>query len=166
MSNFFKRVGPPAAIALGVVLLLVGLWLILTPGPLVIPNRLAGLSLSTRLTGPPALAEIEHLHGKSFMLTDGAVARYNGGNITVWASATWLSPFAGWQVDAMTRRIAEGNSPFVPRENRQVNGHTVYVLSGMGQEHFYFQHNHQVIWLAASAPVADAALTDYIQQLP
>jgi hypothetical protein len=42
-------------------------------------------------------------------------------------------------VQAMTNMIAEGRSPFASTRTRQLKGRTVYELSGMGQQHFYFQ---------------------------
>ncbi len=157
--------GPLILLGLGLALLIVGVWLVVGQNSITITARLAGLPLSTQVTGPAALAEIERLHGQSFLLTDGAVARYNNGAITLWISSTWLPFLAGRQVAEMTDRIAEGNSPFTPREPRQVAGFTVYPLTGMGQAHFYFQHNRQVVWLAAPLSLAQQSLTDLIHNL-
>lgn len=153
-------------VGLGLVLLAAGLWLVLKPEPIPVPPALAGLPLSTQATGPAALAEIERLHGRRFLLAGGAVARYNGGNITVWVSSAWLPFLAARQVAAMTNRIAQTDSPFTPGAPQNIAGHTVYPLTGMGQMHFYFQHGRLVIWLAAPPSLARQSLTDYINNLP
>lgn len=160
-----QRYGPLILLGLGLTLVIVGGWLAFGRTAITIPPRLAGLPLSAQVTGPAALAEIDRLHGQSFLLTDGTVARYNGGAITVWISDTWLPLLAARQVSAMTDRIAEGNSPFTPQKPQQVAGFTVYPLTGLGQVHFYFQHDRQVVWLAAPLPLAQQSLTDFIHNL-
>lgn len=161
-----QRYGPLILLGLGFVLLIVGFWLAVGQNSITVPARLVGLPLSTQVTGPAALAEIERLHGQSFLLTDGAVARYNDGAMTVWISSTWLPFLAARQVAEMTDRIAEGNSPFTPGEPRQMAGFTVYPLTGLGQAHFYFQHDRQVVWLAAPSQLAEQSLAELIRKLP
>ena len=160
-----RRIGPLVFMGLGLISLIGGIWLVVGQNTISIPARLAGLPLTAQTTGPAALAEIERLHGQSFLLTDGTVAHYDDGAITVWISSTWLPIFAARQVEAMTNRIAEGNSPFTPGEPRQVTGFTVYPLTGLGQAHYYFQHDRKVVWLAASSQLAEQSVEELIQKL-
>jgi hypothetical protein len=152
-------------LALGLISLIGGIWLVIGQSDIKIPGRLAGLPLSAQATGQAALNEIERLHGQSFLLTGGAVARYGGGRTTVWISSTWLPIFATRQVEAMTNRIAAAKSPFTPVGTRQVEGVTVYVLTGMGQMHYYFQLDRQVIWLAVSSQLAEQSVEELIREL-
>jgi hypothetical protein len=164
-------VGPMILFGLGLVILLAGIgWLgvdrlLIGQGNLTLPDALAGLPLSEQTRGRGALAEIKQLHGKGFPLVDGAVARYGQGAATVWVSSTWAPFLAGRQVQAMTGRITEGRSPFVPVSRREVEGITVYTLAGMGQVHTYFQLERRVVWLAISPSLAERGLEELLRAL-
>ena len=162
-----RRLGPVLLLVLGALLVLGGTgWLTLAGDEIRAPASLAGWPLSEQVTGPEAQRQIEQLHSKGFPLTGGVVARYGGGMATVWISSTWLPVMAARQVEAMTDRIAEGRSPFAPTGQEVIGGKTVYVLRGMGQTHYYFQHGRLVVWLAASPQIARQSLTELIQALP
>lgn len=128
------------------------------PAPLALPEQLAGLPLSNQVSGPQAVADFSNLHGKQFPLTSGAVGIYGDHRATLWVAGAPLNLMAARMVTAMRDKIAEGNSPFTPSGEYQYNKRTIYVLEGMGQKHFYFQSQNLVIWLAADADIADAAL--------
>ena len=166
-----QRIGPLILFGLGLAVLLAGVgWLgvdrlVIGRGNLRLPDSLAGLPLSEQASGRVALAEIERLHGKGFPLVDGVVAGYGEGALTVWVSSTWTSFLAGKQVTAVTDRIAEGRSPFTPSGSRTVQGTTVFVLTGMGQAHYYFQLDRRVVWLAVSPPWAEQVLQELIHAL-
>ncbi len=165
-----RRIGPLILIGLGVAILLGVGWLaiswpVIGRGDMKLPTNLAGLPLSSQTTGLAALAEIERLHGKGFPMTDGAVARYGGDGATLWVSSVWLPFMAARQVEAMTDRIAEGGSPFTPTSTDEVEGVTVYTLTGMGQMHYYFQLDRRVAWLAVSPQFAEQSLEELIRNL-
>ncbi|MBU4225235.1 MAG: hypothetical protein KKC71_05385 [Chloroflexi bacterium] len=128
------------------------------PSPLALPEQLAGLPLSSQMTGPQAVANFSNLHGKQFPLTSGTVGIYGDHQATLWVAGAPLNLMTARMVTAMRDKIAEGNSPFTPSGEYQDNQRTIYVLKGMGQKHFYFQSQNLVIWLAADADIADAAL--------
>jgi hypothetical protein len=144
---------------------LVANWLVIGQGNVTTPTSLADLPLSRQITGPAALADIERLHGKDFPMTDGAIAFYDNEQAILWISTTWLPFMAARQVEAMTERIVEGHSPFTPVEKRQVEGITVYVLTGMGHVHYYFQLDRRVVWLAVSPQLAEQSLEEIIRKL-
>lgn len=127
------------------------------------PKSLAGKSLIAQKSGAVALAEIESLHGKGFELTDGTVVRY--GDATVWVAKAKDEAAAKSMVDTMTRRIAEGRSPFTPTGTRPINGRTVWTLTGMGQSHFYWQTSDRVVWLAISPAPAEQGLRELMLAL-
>jgi len=127
------------------------------------PKSLAGKSLIAQKSGAVALAEIESLHGKGFELTDGKVVRY--GDAMVWVAKAKDEATAKAMVDTMTRRIAEGRSPFTPTGTRQVNGRMVWTLTGMGQSHFYWQMGDKVTWLAISPALAEQGLRELMLAL-
>jgi hypothetical protein len=130
---------------------------------LTVPRSLAGKSLIAQKSGAVALAEIETLHGKGFDLTDGTVVRY--GDATVCVATAKDEAAAKAMVDTMTRRVAEGRSPFTPTGTRPINGRTVWTLTGMGQSHFYWQTSNKVVWLAISPDLADQGLRELMLAL-
>jgi hypothetical protein len=128
------------------------------PATLSLPGQLAGLPLSSQMAGPQAVAEFSNLHGEQFPLISGAFGIYGNNQVTLWVAGAPLNLMAARLVTAMRDKIAEGNSPFTPSGEYQDNKRTIYTLEGMGQKHFYFQSHNLVIWLAADADIADAAL--------
>jgi len=56
--------------------------------------------------------------------------------------------------------------PFTPAGERQIDGRTIYLLEGMGQQHFYFQSGNLVVWMAVDPPLADQALTEILAFYP
>ena len=72
---------------------------------------------------------------------------------------------AARQVEVMTERIAEGRSPFTPSGIDEVEGVNVYILTGMGQRHYYFQLDRRVVWLAVPPQLAEQSLAELIRKL-
>lgn len=155
----------------GVLLILAGSvwlaanWLVIGQGNLTTPASLADLPLSRQITGRAALADIERLHRTEIPMVDGAIAYYGDGQVVLWISSTWLPFMAARQVETMTDRIAEGGSPFTPIGTDDVEGVTVYALTGMGQMHFYFQFDRRVVWLAVSPQFAEQSLKELVRNL-
>ncbi len=166
-----KRSFLPYLLALGFVIILAMLtWQLVreqsagtTFVSLSVPKSLAGKSLIAQKSGSIALEEIESLHGQGFALTGGTVVRY--GDATVWIAQAKDEVAARAMVEAMTRRIAEGRSPFTPTGTRQVNGRVVWTLAGMGQSHFYWQTSDKVVWLAISPTPAEQGLREMMLAL-
>ncbi len=165
-----RRATSIALIILGALLVAgaAGLWLFPTvaaqpPSAEAVPDSIAGKPLSQKSVGAAAIAEVSRLHGKAFPLTAGAVAQYGGGAVTLWVAGAPSNAGAAELVQSMTDRIAEGSAPFTPQGMRQVSGRPVYVLTGMGQRHFYFQAGSLVIWLAADESLAEKALGEVSQ---
>jgi len=157
---------PYLLIALGFAVILAALaWQLARDWPVIatsvtwrMPKSLAGKSLIAQKSGAVALAEIESLHGKGFALADGTVVRY--GDATVRVAKAKDEAAARAMVDTMTRRIAEGRSPFTPTGTRPINGRIVWTLTGMGQSHFYWQTSDKVTWLAISPALAEQGLRE------
>ncbi|MFA5873876.1 MAG: hypothetical protein WC832_07915 [Anaerolineales bacterium] len=136
------------------------------PASLTLPEQLAGLPLSSQMNGPQAVTDFSNLHGEQFPLTSGAVGIYGDHQATLWVAGAPLNLMAARMVTAMRDKIAEGNSPFTPTNEYQDNQRTIYILEGMEQKHFYFQSHNLVIWLAADADIADAALQQVKEIFP
>lgn len=167
-----RRIAPIVAVGMGVLLILVsGGWLYLnnwTQNPAVapLPEQVAGLPLTTKLTGTDATEEFSMLHNEHFPLTSGAVGIYGNNQVALWVGGAPLAYIATQLVIAMRDKIAEGNSPFTPVSERQDGSRTIYALEGMGQRHYYFQSKNLVIWLAAEPALADEALQQSLEAYP
>jgi hypothetical protein len=167
-----RRIGPIVVIGLGILLILsMGAWIYLGnqidhPSIAPLPDRLANLQLTTKLTGADATEEFSMLHDQHFPLTSGAVGIYGNNRVALWVGGAPLAFMAAQLVVAMRDKIAEGNSPFTPVTERQDGARTIYALEGMGQRHYYFQSKNMVIWLAAEPALADEALQQTLEAYP
>lgn len=158
-----KRLLPFLMLGLGALVLTVALLTLLdTPGsgaPL--PSSLAGEALRDAVYGPEAVTQIAQLHGKEISLVSGAVGTYGAAGRTVlWVSESASQQEAADLTATMEARIAEGRSPFTSLGIRTEGARQIYVLEGMGQQHFYFQAGPKVIWLAANPAEAEQALQE------
>lgn len=133
------------------------------PGDGLLPRELAGLPVTRRSLGASAIDEVNQMHGIRFDLVSGAVGEYGSGRATLWVSVSPDERSAGQMATDMEARIAEGRSPFTALGIKMLDGRQVYMLEGLGQLHFYFQSGRQVIWLAADAELAEAALQQALE---
>lgn len=169
--TFSKQIIPLTLIGFGALFVLAGSvwlvvnWLVIGQGNLTVPATLANLPLSAQITGQAALADIERLHGTTIPMVDGAIANYGDGQAVLWISSTWLPFMAARQVAAMANRIAGGGSPFTPIGTDEIEGVTVYAVTGMGQNHYYFQLDRRVVWLAVSPHIAEQSLKQLVRNL-
>lgn len=160
----WNRVNPKLVIAVGALLFLAstGYWAYteVLPGtkPISVPEAVAGVRLTQKISGADAITEVALVHGKDLPMTSGVIAIYGDSLATVWVSSSAQNTIAAQMVQAMTKKIAEGRSPFTSTRTRQLNGRRVYELSGMGQQHFYFQSGKLVIWLTVDKAIAEKAL--------
>lgn len=136
-------------------------------GEVPIPSQVASYSLVSKASGSAALQEFTRLHGKSFPVLGGAKATYGSGNqVTLWVASTTSTAEAQRLLVAMRDKIAEGQSPFTPSGSSQDRDRTVFALDGMGQKHFYFQSEKYLVWMAATADLADLALQQILNFYP
>lgn len=167
-----KRIFPMGLITLGSALLLGAAgWFYLSnlvnhPAILPLPERIAGLPLTDRMTGSDAAENFINLHNQKFPITSGAIGFYGNNQATVWVAGAPFNFMAAGMVNSMRDKISEGNSPFTPANEFKINGRTIYELEGMGQRHFYFQSNNLIIWLAADPPIADEAIEQILEAYP
>jgi hypothetical protein len=136
------------------------------PGEVSLPDSIAGLKITNITTGDQAMADFENLHDKQFPVTSGSIGIYGNNEITLWAAGAPSETIASEMTNSMTEKIAKGNSPFTPLEQITQGNRTIYVLEGMGQQHYYFQSNNLVIWLAVSPALADRALQQTLEVYP
>ncbi len=138
------------------------------PDVATLPESIAGLSLSQASYGPEAVAEVTRLHNKSFPLSSGAAAMYGrpGEMVMLWVTGTPAQLLAGKMISDMETAIEKVDSPFTPVGVRNISDRTVHELTGMGQQHFYFQSAALVVWLAADDSIAETALAETLDFYP
>ena len=128
-----------------------------------VPPEIAGFPLAQEISGQEAIDSIHELHGKDFVLVDGAVAAYGVQNVILWVSDAGSESAAADLTDLMKVRIAEGRSPFSDQGSFDVDGFLVYALDGLGQTHYYWQSGRLVLWLAADYDIALSALQETVR---
>ncbi len=137
------------------------------PAALPLPRTIAQLPRSHYVTGREAATEFQNLHGEQFPLISGAMGMYGPKNeISIWVAGAPVDFMASQLVDAMRRKISEGGSPFTEVDSFQDRGRTVYVLTGMGQKHYYFRSRNLVIWLASEPLIANEAIGQILEEYP
>ncbi len=167
-----KRIASIILIGIGLLLFFAtGMWiyfnnLIIHPTAAFLPNQVAGLSLSTKMTGIEAIQEFDMLHKNQFPLTSSAIGIYGDQKATLWVGGAPFNFMAADMVNAMRDKILAGRSPFTPMDEFKNGRRTIYVLEGMGQKHYYFQSKNLVIWLAVSPALADQALQQTLEVYP
>jgi hypothetical protein len=168
-----KRYSPFLLISAGLLILLSGFtyWrfntLITNSSPAPLPEEIADLPLVRESTGRQASKEIASMHRKEFPLSSAAVGVYGKENqVTVWVSGSPFELMAGRMLEDMGKRIAQGNSPFMPLGERTKSSRRVFELKGMGQKHFYFQSGKLVIWVAVRPDLAEPVLEQILQFYP
>ncbi len=134
----------------------------INPAPL--PGEIAGLHLSEKVLGPPALTELSWMHGQEFQLNQGAVGSY--GEITLYVAGTPFSFMAGRMIKDMRDKIASADTPFTALAERDYGRRTVYELVGMGQKHYYFRSGNLVVWLAVNEEIGELALQHALDYYP
>ena len=169
-----RRIFPVVIMTFGVFLVMASLayWQVTkataTPEVVALPGTLAGLALAAESYGPEAVGEITQLHDQEFPLSSGAYGMYgNRGNMAMlWVAGAPAKVMAARMIDEMEQAIANRDSPFTSIGTQEMNGRTLYKLTGMGQRHFYFQSDAFVVWLAADELIAETALAEALNFYP
>lgn len=131
--------------------------------PAHLPRVLGGEALLSSLRGQDAIDQVARLHGKSLDIADALVGEYGGG-ITLWISVSESPLKATALLWAMNRRMAGGTATFSAPRPVQRHEHTIFLTSGVGLEHAYFQRAANVVWVAAPAGMLDAVLDDLLTE--
>ncbi|KAA3644130.1 MAG: hypothetical protein DWQ07_18645 [Chloroflexi bacterium] len=137
------------------------------PETRVLPANLAGIEMYSSVTGAEAILDISRLHGKDFPINSANIGSYGSKHeITVWVASTSLVSIAQGMILDMEESISVGTTPFRPEGDRDQDGRRIYELSGMGQLHFYFRSDNNVVWLAADPRLANEALGQLLEYFP
>jgi len=129
----------------------------------ILPTTVAGLALTSQLTGQDAVDQIEGLHISDVPVTWAEVGSYEDGLATVWASrGPSDGPSAARLVERMAARIDQGDSGFgAPEPVDWATG--VWHTTGFDQDHYFFAAPDDTVWwLSVEPSLGQAALTDLL----
>jgi hypothetical protein len=132
-----------------------------------LPPALSGIALTEQTLGPEAIAGVIELHGVDFPLSDAAIGVYGSqSQATLWISVEPDTGTAAQLTDQMTEKINAGRSPFTLPTISSFAGKQVYALTGLGQQHYYWQAGELVIWLSVNSEIATQALQECLAYYP
>ncbi|EEG76901.1 hypothetical protein [Dethiobacter alkaliphilus] len=113
-----------------------------------LPQQTAEMELVDSYSGDRAMWEILRLHRNDFPLDDGVVAIYQGENAegVLWVS---VSPDVEEATKLMQLMVQELPTSDVFREEDvfEAAGKTIYYVTGMGKDHYYWHDDLYVYWL-------------------
>jgi hypothetical protein len=162
-----KRLAPILLVIVGIISILAAVGILFYPRLTsetqkeLLPPDLAGLPLNQAVYGMEAITGVIQLHGVDFPLEDAAIGNYGTqGEITLWVSVEPDENTATDLMDLMTEKINLGRSPFTLPVVSVFNNTPVYVLEGLGQQHYYWQVDELILWLAADYELADQVLEE------
>ncbi|MDW7684316.1 MAG: hypothetical protein SCK29_09400 [Bacillota bacterium] len=118
-----------------------------------LPEMVAGLPLVNFYSGEAAMREITRLHNSDFPLEEGLIGRYGDGTseAVVWISVSANTAEADRLMELMVTKMPD--SPvFREEETFEAAGRTVYYVTGMGMDHYYWQDGIYIYWLAVDPP--------------
>ena len=123
-----------------------------------LPRQLAGFKQTLVLRDAGGIAEVQRLTERNIPVRSGAFAMYGGSAVSVWTASATDSTAAQQWIAGVAARIAVGDTPFHPDTVRTIGATEVRCFTGLGQRHFCFRSGSRVVWLAANAAPAQAAL--------
>jgi hypothetical protein len=130
-----------------------------------LPPETAGLQLVSFYSGAAAMRDIVRLHNSNFPLAEGIIASYEGdaGEAILWISVSHNQEDADGLMSLMVEKMPD--SPVFAEENVfTAADKTIYHVTGMGMEHYYWQDGIHIWWLATSVPQAEAVLQGFLQR--
>jgi hypothetical protein len=131
-----------------------------------LPPTIGGLALAAEVSGEPARAQVEQLHGKVLGagLDQAWIGEYGDPpRATVWVTRSVRREDAEALLARMAERLGNGDSPFQLIGPVSVGGVHGYELYGMGQKHYYFLVGSDLYWLAIDPVLAVVGSGDLVR---
>jgi len=125
-----------------------------------VPQDLGALELERAVTGDDARAIVDKMHGRAVTPSRSTVGIYGGpeGEATLYVSRYAHADSAATVLEQMAQGIERPGSPFDRLRLLPSARYRTYMCLGMGQAHFFFTCNEQLIWLSVDIPLAQATL--------
>lgn len=115
------------------------------------PTQLAGMTRVEAIGGQEAISSVGQLHGLDITLAEAFVVTYQGKDLqmTIWYSEGKNGQEATQLYQAMDKKMPQ-TSAFKDYKTVKVDGKDMKYVSGMGQDHYYWQSGKRVMWVAIS----------------
>jgi hypothetical protein len=125
-----------------------------------VPSHILQLERTELISGERAAEIINHLHSQNVTPSENYVGRFEGDGhtATYYLSLYENAPEAAAELDVMVESMERGGHIFDHVRKRNVNDHDVWMALGMGQAHYFFARDNQLIWLAVDVPIAEDAV--------
>lgn len=133
-----------------------------------LPDTLGPMKLTRSVLGEQAEKQIHKLHGKSIELKNSGIGHYThgGSRVTLWVSEYKTVEEARKSVQIMAKKIKTGqNRVFRDFKETEVGGLTTYFVTGMGQNHYFYQKNRLAVWLAVDAVFSQIVLKEAMDKI-
>ncbi len=133
-----------------------------------LPDTLGPMKLTQSVLGEQAEKQIHKLHGKSIELKNSSIGHYTHGSsrVTLWVSEYKTVEEARKSVQIMANKIKTGqNRVFRDFKETEVRGLPVYFVSGMGQNHYFYQKNRLAVWLAVDTVFSQMVLKEAMDKI-
>lgn len=120
------------------------------------PQDMGSMDLVNEYSGERAKSEIRNMHLGEWDFLKGYVGYYEGNSgesATFWTAIFHNQSQAINTTEWMTNEISKSDTPFSIPEKiilNQSEVEYVYHMEGMGQEHYYWQREKIVVWVALS----------------
>ena len=133
-----------------------------------LPDSLGPMKLIRSTFGEQARKQIHKLHGKSFEIKNSGIGYYTHGDsqVTLWVSEYETDEDARKSVQIMAKKIKSGpDSVFRDFKKTEVRGITTYFVTGMGQNHYFFQKKEFAVWLAVDTVFSQMILKEAMDKI-
>ncbi len=132
-----------------------------------LPATIYNHTLKQRLAGQDAIGIIDKMHFQAVAALNNEIGFYEGpkGLATIYITYYANSATAEAERTKMTQKISPENSVFIGSEYFDLQGIQIYRCFGMGQTHFVFVVETELIWFSVNTLIGKAFLTDYLDSL-
>jgi len=133
-----------------------------------LPETIGQFELAGSMKGEQAKQSVSALHrGIKMDVEEAEIGEYFSGNnkAKLWISRSRSEAEAKLLFGRMTAEISKGTSPFGMPQETTIKGIKLEELEGMGQKHYYYQVNDEVVWLSVDASLGKETIDDLIEKV-
>ncbi len=130
-----------------------------------LPPHILDMKLHETVTGASAREIINHLHMKNVVPEENFIGRYAGTehHATYYLSMYHDSASANEALSEMLQAMQGGGHVFDHIRKLRIGERDIYMALGMGQAHYFFTRDDQLIWTAIDIPIAEKAISSLVE---
>lgn len=129
-----------------------------------LPNSFFDLKMTSKLEGEAAKRFVNNLHHQPVTVEKNEVGFYRAqkGEAIIYVTYYPSAKLAQENFDKMTEKITPEISPFHSYEFFELEGKRIYKTLGMGQTHYVFVDDKNLLWVTAENEWALKFLENYL----